>query len=135
MTKSKSQPGGLPDAMTNPFAVADLAGRAQALWSAQGAALEHMRSFFDGWYARRREAAASAADCCMQMTGNSADLPAAARVWSEWASDEMERLREDLSAQTALATGIVADVAGGFSANGAAHPRRRKAHAEPAESD
>ncbi len=133
MTKSKSLPGGVPEMMINPFAASDVSGRTQAFWSAQGAAIGHMRSFFDGWYARRRDAAASAADCCTRVMSEGGDLSAAARAWTEWTSGAMERLREDVSAQTTLATQVAAEMTDAFSANGATHHRRRKGHVEAAE--
>lgn len=132
MSKSKTQPGGLQDVMANPFAAPDVGARAQALWSAQGAAFEHMRDFLDGWYARRRDAAASAAECCTQLMSEGGDLSSAARVWTAWASGSMERLRDDVHAQTALATQIASEMTGAFSANGATKHHRRKAPAEPA---
>lgn len=132
MTKSKSLPGGFPDVMTNPFAMSDAGARVQAFWTAQGAALEHMRSFVDSWYARRRDAAVSAADCCAHLMSDGGDLPAAARAWTEWASGAMERLRDDVQSQTTLATQIASEMTNALSTNGAAKPHRRKAHAEPA---
>jgi hypothetical protein len=128
MSKSKTQP--VPNVMSNPFEMSDAADRAAAFWAAQGAALERTRGFFDAWCVRRQDAAAAAADCCAVMS-NGGDLAAASKVWTAWVSGSMERLREDLQAQTTLATELASEMTGAFSPNGK-KPARRKPHSEPA---
>nr|NIR60251.1 hypothetical protein [Gammaproteobacteria bacterium] len=60
---AKVKTPGFLDVMGNPFAFSDAGARAQAFWSAQSAAAEHVQSFTEGWCERRRDGAA----CCARI--------------------------------------------------------------------
>jgi hypothetical protein len=134
MTKSKNQADALLDVMKNPFATEDASARAQTFWNAQAAAAEHMQSFIDGWFERRREAAAAAAECCGRMF-NSGDPSATPAALTEWASGAVERLRTDAQEQAALATQLASDMAGALSMDAAAKPPKERARTEDAKGE
>jgi hypothetical protein len=129
MTKAKSVPETILDAMSSTVSMPDVGERAQAFWSAQGLAADHIQAFVDGWYDRRREAAAAAADCCAQLFSSGGDFSAAPQAWTEWMTGSVERLRQDVQEQASLSAQLASDMAGAFSLNGA-KPHKRRAHAE-----
>ena len=109
MTKPKSSSTPFETLLNGASALPDVGARTEAFWSAQAEAAEHVRKFVDGWWERRHDAAASAAECCAKLFSNGADPSASADAWSAWARETLERLSEDAKAQTALAGTLAAD--------------------------
>lgn len=134
MTKAKSMPETILGAMNGTVSMPEVGERAQAFWSAQSEAANHIQAFVDGWYERRRQAAAEAADCCAQLFGAGGDLSAVPRVWTDWMTGSMERLRQDVQEQVALSTRLAGDMTGVLSLNGE-KPHKQRAHAGAAKTD
>ncbi|MGD2131770.1 MAG: hypothetical protein PVI23_03195 [Maricaulaceae bacterium] len=98
-------------------------GYAEAFWKSQAAAAEHMQSFMDDWYARRREAASEASECCSRMLQGEG----AAEAFAEWTRAEMDRLGEDARAQAELTAALSNDALSAFaSKNGSKRSAKKK---------
>jgi hypothetical protein len=125
MAKAKSMPEAVLKSASRSVSMPDVGERAQAFWSAQGAAADRIQTFFEGWCDRRREAAAEAADCCAQMFSGAGDVSAVPQAWSALMSGSMERFRQDLLEQAALSAQLASDMTGVFSP-AADRPRKKR---------